>query len=283
MLKNLGIYYLIYGIRMLRYGEIRKFLLIPLGINVLVFALATFFVIRWGGELKEYMDFEMPYWLSFLQYLIIPLLLLIFMVISYYLFATVAGVLAAPFNGPLAAKADELIQKRTILEESLTATVRDVPRIIAHTLRLLMYTLPRMLFSLLFLLIPIVGYVLWLLSTGWIIAIGYLDCSGDNHQKPIRDLVESMKSDKIRCIGFGISVYFMMLIPVVNLFVIPAAVCGSTKLLTDLDGGMIMGRKKIFAEEISREERAAGGELSGETDNVSENGQTKNPAPGQDS
>lgn len=253
MLKKFGIYYIIYGIKMLRFSEIRTFILIPLAINILIFAMATSYVWYRTSELAEYVEFELPDWLSFCQYLVIPLVLLVFMVLSYYLFATVAGILAAPFNGILAGKADEIIQQRRLKDESVSTTLKDVPRIIAHVLRVLAYTLPRMLLALLMLLIPVAGYVCWLVFSGWIVAIGYLDCAGDNHHKSLKSLVESMRVNRTACIGFGISVYFMMLIPFLNLFVIPAAVCGSTKLLADLDGGSIKGDKEIFETDESEQ------------------------------
>lgn len=268
MLKKFGIYYIIYGIKMLRFSEIRTFILIPLAINILIFAIATSYVWYRTSELAEYVEFELPDWLSFCQYLVIPLVLLVFMVLSYYLFATVAGILAAPFNGILAGKADEIIQQRRLKDESVSTTLKDVPRIIAHILRVLAYTLPRMLLALLMLLIPVVGYICWLVFSGWIVAIGYLDCAGDNHHKSLKSLVESMRVNRTACIGFGISVYFMMLIPFLNLFVIPAAVCGSTKLLADLDGGSIKGDKEIFETEESEEEETESD--TSETDNTEE-------------
>jgi CysZ protein len=270
MLKKFGIYYLLYGIKMLRFKEIRSYVLIPLIVNILIFAFATAYVWHKASELAEYIEFELPDWLAFCQYLIIPLALLVFMVIAYYMFATVAGILAAPFNGALAGKADEIIQQRKLRDEPVSATLKDVPRIIAHTLRVLLYTLPRMLLSFLLLLIPVVGYIAWLAFSGWNVAVGYLDCAGDNHHKSLRELILSMRENRVACIGFGISVYFMMLVPFVNMIIIPAAVCGSTKLLADLDGGAITGDKEIFepvqeekeesdrTEELQTEEQPTG-------------------------
>ncbi len=248
MLRKLGIYYILFGLKMILHPQIRKFAIIPLLINILFFAVATYFVWVLGQDFKDYLDFELPQWLNFLQYLVIPLFLLIFMVITYYLFASVAGIISAPFNGMLAAKAEEVIHGQKQIDEPISATIKDIPRILLHTLRVLLYTIPRMLLALILLFIPIIGQIAWILFSGWLTCIGYIDCCGDNHHKPLKSLLASMRNNRSACIGFGICVYFMMLIPVLNLFIIPSAVCGSTKLLSELDGGRIRGPKEILED-----------------------------------
>ncbi len=246
LLEKFGIIYILHGISMLHHRQIRPFVLAPLLINILIFALATWYVWNRGSELSEYLEFELPDWLAFIRFLVIPVLLVAFMVISYYVFALLAGIIAAPFNGILAAKAEEVIRGQTMMDEPVSETVKDIPRILLHTLRVLLYTLPKMLLSFLLLLIPLVGQLLWLLCSGWLTSVGYLDCAGDNHHRSLRDLLHTMRSRRSTCIGFGMAIYFMMMIPVLNLFVIPVAVCGATRLLTDLDGGAIRGPKELF-------------------------------------
>lgn len=54
--------------------------------------------------------------------------------------------------------------------------------------------------------------------------------SADNDKVSFVDMLRWMKGRRGLSLGFGLPVYFGMLIPLVNLLVMPAAVAGSTIL-----------------------------------------------------
>ena len=62
LLEKFGIIYILHGISMLHHRQIRPFVLAPLLINILIFALATWYVWNRGSELSEYLEFELPCW-----------------------------------------------------------------------------------------------------------------------------------------------------------------------------------------------------------------------------
>ncbi|HIZ49592.1 MAG TPA: sulfate transporter CysZ, partial [Candidatus Pseudomonas excrementavium] len=52
----------------------------------------------------------------------------------------------------------------------------------------------------------------------------------DNDQVDFRDMLRWMRGRRLLSLGFGLPVYVGMLIPLINLLVMPAAVAGSTLL-----------------------------------------------------
>jgi CysZ protein len=59
-------------------------------------------------------------------------------------------------------------------------------------------------------------------------AVQYVDYPMDNHMTDFADLKEVLRERRLSSLGFGGLVALMSGIPVVNFFVVPAAVCGAT-------------------------------------------------------
>jgi uncharacterized protein involved in cysteine biosynthesis len=97
-----GFGHVLEGFRLIRRPGIRRYVLIPLLINMLLFG----GVIYWGwGELERvqlWLDEQLPAWLEWLHVLIWPLFVLTALVVVFYLFTPVANLIGAPFNAFLA-------------------------------------------------------------------------------------------------------------------------------------------------------------------------------------
>lgn len=103
----------------------------------------------------------------------------------------------------------------------------------------LVYFIPRILFLLILFLIPginLIAPVLWILFGAWMMAIQYVDYPMDNHKIPFKDMRKSMGKNSIQNLGFGGSVMLMILIPGLNLIILPAAVVGATLMWVEAGG-----------------------------------------------
>jgi len=108
-----------------------------------------------------------------------------------------------------------------------------VPRSLGRECRKIVYYLPRLIGLLLLTLIPVVNLVaspLLLVFGVWMMAVQYIDYQADNDQVGFIDMLRWMRSRRSLSLGFGLPVYIGMLIPLVNLLVMPSAVAGSTLL-----------------------------------------------------
>lgn len=225
--------YLKEGWRVVRQPGLRRFIVIPLILNLALFAA----LISWGiNQFNLWMARlvpQLPEWLSFVEWLLWPLFALVVLLVLFFGFTLVANLIASPFYGFLAEKVAE--QERGLVSPPTTygEILMTVPRSIGRELRKISYYLPRLLALLFLTLIPVVNLIaspLLLLFGVWMMAVQYVDYQADNDKVSFIDMLRWMKGRRGLSLGFGLPVYFGMLIPLVNLLVMPAAVAGSTIL-----------------------------------------------------
>ncbi|MEH6498745.1 MAG: sulfate transporter CysZ [Pseudoalteromonas distincta] len=225
--------YLKEGWQKIRQPGLKRFLVIPLILNLGVFAALIGWGIRQFNLLMARLMASLPDWLGFVEWLLWPLFALVVLVVLFFGFSVVANLIASPFYGFLAEKIAE--QERGLV--SPPTRYRDillvVPRSLGRELRKISYYLPRLIGLLLLTLIPVVNLVaspLLVLFGIWMMAVQYIDYQADNDQVSFIDLLRWMRGRRTLALGFGLPVYLGMLIPLVNLLVMPAAVAGSTLL-----------------------------------------------------
>ena len=219
---------------MLGHPSLRLFVLVPLTINILIFGT----LIGYGfSYLTEFMDSWLswiPDWLGFIEWILWPLIGITFSLITGYLFTAVALTIASPFNGLLAEKAEELVTGKPVSgPEGLANALMLVPRGIIRELAKLMYYVPMAAFVLLITFIPglnAIAPLLWFLLGAWMMSIQFVDYPMDNHQLSFADVKEAVRSRRLSSMGFGGVVALCTGIPIVNFFVVPAAVVGATLL-----------------------------------------------------
>ena len=178
--------YLREGLKLVLRPGLRLFVLLPLSINLVLFAALIYFA---GHEFRLWVDALMPslpHWLSFLNYLLWPLFVVLVGFMVFFTFTMLANVVAAPFNGFLAEKVEVVVTgKDEFPPFSISELIEMVPRTFARELRKLAYYLPRALALLVLSFIPVANIIaapLWLLFGIWMMAIQYIDYPADNHK-----------------------------------------------------------------------------------------------------
>lgn len=226
-----GAGYLARGARLLSHPTLRPFVLVPLALNILIFGSLIGVSFTFIDDLMDRMLSRIPEWLYFIEWILWPLIVLTAGLITGYLFTTVALIIASPFNALLAEKAEELVTGRPVQSlEGLGAALLGVPRGVLRELLKLLYYVPMALLALLLSFIPGVGAVAWLLLGAWMMSIQFVDYPMDNHQRSFAQVKEAVRSRRLSSLGFGGVVALCASIPVVNFFVVPAAVVGATLL-----------------------------------------------------
>lgn len=229
-----GVGYLVDGAKMLGHPSLRLFVLVPLTINILIFGTLVGYGFSYLSDFMERWLLGIPDWLSFIEWILWPLIGITFSLITGYLFTAVALIIASPFNGLLAEKAEELVTGKPVSgPEGLANALMLVPRGIIRELAKLMYYVPMAAFVLLVTFIPglnAVAPVLWFLLGAWMMSIQFVDYPMDNHQLSFADVKEAVRSRRLSSMGFGGVVALCTGVPIVNFFVVPAAVVGATLL-----------------------------------------------------
>ena len=229
-----GASYFFKGFSLIRQKGVRRFVFIPLAINLILFSVAFYYVYL---ELNTFMQSIMawlPNWLDWLSVILWPLAVLTVLVMFSFIFSTVANWLAAPFNGLLSEKIEAALSGNEAPKGSMFDIVKDVPRTLNREWQKLSYYLPRAIgFFIILCVLPIVGQIIWFLFIAWMMAIQYKDYPFDNHKVPFNQMKDILKQNKRVSYSFGITVAAFSMIPIVNLVVMPVAICGATALWVD--------------------------------------------------
>ena len=229
-----GAKYVLTGAKLITKPRLRRFVLLPLTINIVVFALGIFALSHTVDWVLTYL----PGWLQWLKWLLWPLFVLASMVIVFYTFSIIANLIASPFNGFLSAAVERYLtdQPRTDEPISWTAVTREIARTLVAELRKLLYFFLWAIPCLLLFVIPgvnILAPVIWFLFGAWMLAIEYVDCPLGNHEQPYPVVKQHLKARRRLALGFGMATMLVTLIPVINFIAMPVAVAGATALYLD--------------------------------------------------
>lgn len=227
-----GASYLFEGFKLILKPGIKRFVVIPLFINIILFAALFMLAKHYFSIFDHWFILHLPHWLAFLGNILWVIFFLGFFLVMIYTFVTIANLIAAPFNSLLAEKV-QLYLTGQVHEQSLLTTCKEVPRIIGRQLAILGYYLPRAIIVLILFFVPviqIVAAVIWFLFNANFMTITYVDYPADNNRVALREMLARLRKKRGLALGFGSAVLVLTMIPVVNFFVIPAAVAGATKL-----------------------------------------------------
>jgi CysZ protein len=233
-LASSGAGYFFKGFELIRQKGIRRFVFIPLTINIILFSVAFYFMFL---QLEHYIASVvawLPSWLDWLSAVIWPLAVLTLLVIFSFLFSTLANWIAAPFNGLLSEKIEAMLSGQTAPQGNNLDIIKDIPRTLGREWQKLRYYLPRAIgFFIIMWLLPVVGQVLWFLFIAWMMAVQYKDYAFDNHKIPFSVMKQALKQRQGLSYSFGITVALFSMIPIVNLIVMPVAICAATAIWVD--------------------------------------------------
>ncbi|WAG78185.1 sulfate transporter CysZ [Metapseudomonas furukawaii] len=227
-----GPQYLGEGLKLVLRPGLRLFVLLPLTVNLLLFAALIGFAIQ---EFSGWVDALMPTlpdWLGFLQYLIWPLFVLLVLVLVFFTFTLLANIIAAPFNGFLAEKVEVVVRGTDDFPAfSWGELLAMIPRTMGREMRKLAYFLPRAGALLILSFVPGVNLLatpLWIIFGIWMMAVQYIDYPADNHKLGWNEMLAWLREKRWQSLGFGGITYLALMIPFVNVVMMPAAVAGAT-------------------------------------------------------
>ena len=217
------------GLKLVTQPELRRYVLIPLIINLIIFASLLFWGLGEMGRWQAGVESWLPDWLSWASYILWPLYAVAFWLFLSYGFVTLTNIIASPFNALLSEKVEARMGYPSNDVSGWKALAAMVPKAITREIQKLIASLKWLVLLIILLFIPGLN-VLTILISGWLMAIQYLDYPADNHEVPFRKFQQVLGKDKFNGLGFGLSVAVVSMIPLANLIIVPAAICGATCL-----------------------------------------------------
>lgn len=230
-----GAGYALSGLRWLPKSGLRRFVALPLLINIVMFGAGVAWSYGQFEQFDQTLQGWLPTWLNWLHWLIWPLFALTVLVALFYGFSVMTNLLAAPFNSLLAAQVAQQVgparpprpAPSPVWKELLLSPLAVINKL----LYFIGWALPLVPLS----LIPAVNMAappLWILFGAWMLALEYADYPLSNRGLSFRDQRRLLRRHWPLALGFGSVVLLLTLIPLVNFLAMPAAVIGATLMWT---------------------------------------------------
>ncbi|MCP8900205.1 sulfate transporter CysZ [Gilvimarinus xylanilyticus] len=224
--------YLSRGAHLITTPGLRRFIVVPLLANVVVFILTTIALVNLFSDVLSMLMGWLPGWLEFLAWVLWAIFALALLVFYGYSFNLITNLIAAPFYGFLAEKIETKLTGIPLPEETWAQLI---PRTLGRELVKLWYFFTRGLLVLLVVIIswfiPGLNLIVLAITTlwaAWCMSVQYVDYPADNHQTPFPELRKKLGAAPLTSYSFGGLVMLGSMIPIVNIFVMPIAVAGAT-------------------------------------------------------
>ena len=227
-----GPQYLGQGLKLILSPGLRLFVLLPLTINLILFSgLIVLSMQQFSGWVDTFMP-SLPTWLSFLEYVLWPLFVVLVLLMVFFTFTLLANIIAAPFNGFLSEKVEVVVRGQDDFPPFSGAELMAmVPRTLGREMRKLSYFLPRAIALLILSFIPVLNILaapLWLVFGVWMMAVQYIDYPADNNKMSWDDMLAWLREKRWQSLSFGGITYLALLVPGLNIVMMQAAVAGAT-------------------------------------------------------
>lgn len=229
------------GWKLVRTRGLRKFVLMPLLINLLIFAGLGWWINSmvgsWFDSLSLFSSLG-DWWLVNAIETVLRWIMNLVLVFSLaYLFTLLANLIGAPFNGLLAERVEAHLTGQTINHSpGWLSLIKSVPRLMGSEVSKLVYLIVCIVPLLILQFIPLINLIaplLLFLFGAWMFALEYMDYPMGNHGAVFRDVRKRLRKRRSVAFGFGTAVALLSMVPLVNLFIMPVAVAGATALYVD--------------------------------------------------
>lgn len=225
----LAVGFLFKGLKWVSRPELRKFIIIPVLINIVLYSAALTLSYFYIADL---IDQFIPSWLLWLSWILWPLFFISFFIAGFFTFTVLANLIAAPFYGHLSAKTLAMVSNKPI-------AINEPPlaKVLLAELRRMGYLATRALPLLIVSVIPginVVAPVLWALFGAWGMALEYLAYPLENEGVLFSEQKNLVKSVRLGALSFGGLAVLGLTVPVLNIIIAPAAVIGATLYFNEI-------------------------------------------------
>jgi CysZ protein len=213
-----------------------KYIAIPVFLNIVVVGgLGTwsFFL------LKGWLFGLFAGWWMILAYILITIVGIALFAFTAVTFMFLANIINAPFNDLLSEKTEEILSNRKIDEKfSLKVLAKDLKRTVIEEIKKLFVFGGGQLLLLLLNLIPVIGSIAYVILsfifTVFLLSYEYVDYPMSRKRIEFKNKLALIKKNWQKVFGFGLAVFVLLFIPLVNLVFIPLCVVGGTRLYSEV-------------------------------------------------
>ncbi len=227
---TIGIQALARGLRLLNKPGVRVYVIVPLLINLVLFAGLIWLGYSLFLPVVEWMMSMVPGFLDFLEWLIWIFFGVLAAVTVFFSFTPVANIIAAPFNALMSEKIELHLTGQAPSSDMASPDGVELDQSqLGKLLYILLWALGLFLVS----LIPVINLiapVLWVVFGSWLLSLEYFDYPMGNRDLSFDEEKRRLRERRGIALGFGGGIMVLTSIPVVNFITMPVAVAGATLL-----------------------------------------------------
>jgi CysZ protein len=237
-----GIFYFFRGFSLIFQPGIKRWVFIPVLINILLFSVLVYYAWSWFPNVTGFLATEIEGWLpnwtwmtTVVNWLIWPLVIIFFFLGVFFIFTFLATLIGEPFND-LLAKAVEKHLTGKFPEAPPESVFQMVFGFLAKQIGKLLYYFKWFIVLIIISFIPVINIIspiLWFLFGAWLAALEYADSPLGNHGYKSSIQRKILAQKRLLTLGFGSIVLVIMFIPFLNFFIMPVAVAGMTAMWVD--------------------------------------------------
>ena len=229
---SMGAGYMLKGFSLLTKPGIKRYVIIPLLINVILFTGLIWLLSDQFTVFIDWLTPSLPDWLSWLTWLLWIVFALCAFLVIFFTFTIVANLVGAPFNSYLAAAVEVHLTGVKPAGGNLSLPAEFSKSIKSETTKLL-YAILWLIPLLIITIIPGVNMIspfLWAWFGAWMLSIEYVDYPLGNYGLGFSEVRATLKQHRWLALGFGGAATLATMIPLINLLVMPTAVAGATRM-----------------------------------------------------
>jgi len=235
-----GAGYLLRGLPLLIKPGIFPYVIVPVIINALLFALAMILAVAQIGNLIDWILPSLPDWLQWLSSLLWLVFVLASIIVVFFAVALLANIIASPFNSLLAEAVERHLkgQSQQNTAGSLGSALVEMPKAIGNeVIKLAYFAKLAIPLGILFFIpgLNLLAPALWFIFSAWMLALEYCDYHLGSHNLYFAQQRKLLSQEKGLILGFGGASMLATITPVVNFIAMPASVVGATLMLVEKD------------------------------------------------
>lgn len=207
----------------------RLFIIVPIFINLILWLVVLPFV-YWFVTWVTSMNLPDATWATVLSILAGVFAVLAAIILAVFAFVAVSAIIGAPFYSALA----EEVLKESHLKTIDIPWYKEVWRSIRYTLKLGILFVIAQLILILFNIVPGIGTAMHAVGA-FVIALLFISMEffGEGFARTgvsFKDRINYLFKNLMAVVAFSVPIFFLLLIPVINLFVVPVAVVAATRI-----------------------------------------------------
>lgn len=215
------------------HSSLWKWLIAPAIISLLLLVAAVVGILHVVDPLVGWLSAHLPSWLASAAGTLLRLLVLALLgTAALFVFTTVAGMIAGPFNELLSEHVEAVLTGRPAPPFSLRELIHGAILGVVHGIRRLVVALLGVVLVLVLGFVPVVGTIAAVLIGAWLAATAAsYDCYDavlSRRAMAYRDKLAYLARHRGRTLGLGLAVAGMLLVPGLNLIALGIGAAGAT-------------------------------------------------------